>query len=224
MNSKNMKLLTISMILAQGCSSTPKSSVDVPVTDLELDYVVRGRNPNPAPEWVKDFAKYKSEHSGKGFQLFMGDSGDVSDRAAGCDLAELDAKKRIANQIATLITNNIASSKAGKILVDKDNPNDPDLRNHFESTIASKGMAFLSGVKTHGTYWEERDYTKVGGRKRVYLCSSVASIEDLDYQRAVKRSAERASDVVDDPDTKSAVKEALKNIDSEFKSFTTKKN
>lgn len=224
MKTSHWKPLLVTALLAQGCGSTPKSSIDVPVADLEADYVVRERNPNPAPEWMKDIVRYKNENSGQGKQLFHGESGDVSDRNTGCDLAELDGKKRIASQIATMITNNIASSKAGKILINKDNPDDPDLRNHFESTIAAKSMAFLSGVRTDGVYWEERDYSKTGGRKRVYLCNAIVSINDLDFQKAMRRSADRAPEAIDDPDTKAAAKEALKSIDSEFKAQVSKKN
>jgi hypothetical protein len=224
MKTSYWKPLLATAILAQGCGSTPKSSVDVPVSDMEIDYVVRERNPNPAPEWVKDVTKFKNENNGRGKQLFHGESGDVSDRSTGCDLAELDGKRRIASQIATMITNNIASSKAGKILINKDNPDDPDLRSHFESTIAAKSMAFLSGVRTDGLYWEERDYSKTGGRKRVYLCNALVSINDLDFQKAVRRSADRAPEAIDDPDAKAAAKEALKSVDAEFKAQVSKKN
>jgi hypothetical protein len=173
---------------------------------------------------MQDFAKFKHDNDSRGVGFFHGESGDVNDRTSGCDLAELQAKKQIANQIASMITNEIAASKAGKMLINRDNPNDEELRSHFEATIASRSMAFLSGVRVFGTYWEERDYSKAGGRKRVYQCSAVVSIDDPDYRQAMRRTIDRTQESIDDPDTKAAVKEALKKANTEFLNHTSAKN
>ena len=217
-------LLVISMLVIAGCSSAPRSSVDVPVIKTEPDYLVRERNPDPAPEWMRDFGKYKRENDGKGQTYYMGESGDVSDRIAGCELSDLEAKKKISQQIATLITDKIAATKAGQLVIDKDNPNDPGLRKHFENTVAAKSMAFLSGVKQYSTYWEERDYSAVGGKKRVYNCSTVLMIDDKNLQSALQRASQKTTEVVEDPEAKSIVKEALKDIDSNFKRYFSKGN
>jgi len=207
-----------------GCSSAPKTSVDVPVTKPDQpDYVVRERNPNPAPDWSRDFSKFKRENDGKGATYFLGESGDTSDRIAGCDMSTLDSKKHIAEQIATLISSKIAATKSGQLLIDKDNPNDPGLRKAFESDIAGKSMAFLSGVKQFGQYWEERDYSVSGGKKRVYLCSTVAMISDDDLKWALRKAANKTADVQEDPEAKQIVKESLKDIDTQFKNYSGSK-
>lgn len=209
------------IVLALGCSSGPKVSTDIPIThrDDQPDYFVRERSPNPAPAWAADFSKFKRENDEKGLTYFLGESGDVSDRIAGCDLADLEAKKKVAQQIATLISDKIAATKAGQLVIDRDNPSEPGLRKHFEETVASKSMAFLSGVKQHGQYWEERDYSRGGGKKRVYTCSTVVTIDDKEMQAALRRAANKTEQVQDDPEAKAAVKDALKDIDSQFRSY-----
>lgn len=218
---RTLAAIIVSMYLA-GCSSTPTRSTDIPVTKGDQpDYLVRERSPNPAPAWAADFSKFKRDNDAKGSSYFMGESGDVSDRIAGCDLSDLDAKKKIAQQIATLISDKIAATKAGQLVIDKDNPQDPGIRKHFEDTVAGKSMAFLSGVKQYGQYWEERDYSQGGGKKRVYLCMTIVSLDDKDFQAAIRRAANKTEQVQEDSEAKAAVKEALKDIDSQFRSYAS---
>jgi len=146
-------------ILFAGCSSAPTNkSVEVAVQKDDKDYVVKERNPDPAPDWISDFSKFKRENEGKGNSYFLGESGDVNDRIAGCDVAALEAKKKIAQQIAELISNKIAANKQGKLAIDPSDSNDPGMKRAFEDQLAGKSIAFLSGVREYGTFWELRDY------------------------------------------------------------------
>lgn len=219
---KKYALLPMIAILA-GCSSAPPISTEIPITrnSDEPDYRVRERSPNPAPQWAKDFSKFKRENESKGSSFFLGESGDVSDRIAGCDLSDLEAKKKVAQQIATLISDKIAATKAGQLVIDKDNPQDPGMRKHFEDVIAGKSMAFLSGAKEYGQYWEERDYSQGGGKKRVYTCMTIIEIGDKDLQAALRRAANKTEQVVEDTEAKAVVKEALKDIDSQFRNYAS---
>lgn len=219
-----MKKLIIVPIIAviAGCATSQRTSTDIPVTKSEQpDYLVRERYPNPAPAWASDFASFRQKNDGKGSFYFLGESGAVSDRIAGCDLSSLEAKKKIAQQIATLISDKIATTRAGQLVIDKDNPEDPGMRKHFENTVAGKSMAFLSGVKEFGQYWEERDYSAGGGKKRVYECQTVVAISSDDMKAALRKAAGQTPQVVEDAEAKAAVKEALKDIDSQFRSYSS---
>lgn len=215
--------ITFCLVLS-ACSSTPNRSVEVPVAKEERDYIVKERNPDPAPDWVRDFSKWKREREGKQYQYFLGESGDVNDRIAGCDIATLAAKRRIAQQVAEFITNKIAANKQGQLAIDPNESQDPGMRRAFEDQIAGKSMAFLSGTKEYGTFWELRDYSKVNGHKRVFNCSVLVMISDRDLQQALQRSSTRAPEVVEDTEAKAAVKEALKNIDQDFKAYSSRTN
>jgi hypothetical protein len=152
---RKIYLLGFIAILA-GCATTTNKSVNVPVDSTPLDYVLKERNPDPAPDWIRDFSKFKRENDGHGNSYFLGESGDVNDRISGCDMAALTAKKKIAQQIAELITNKIAADKQGRLAIDPNDSNDPGLKRGFEETVAGKSIAFLSGVREYGTFWELR--------------------------------------------------------------------
>ena len=220
---KRIYLNALALLLA-GCATTANKSVDVPTQSTGPDYVVKERSPDPAPDWMRDFGKWRRENDGKGQTYFLGESGDVNDRISGCDMAALTAKKKIAQQIAELITSKIASDKQGRLAIDPNDSNDPGIKRAFEEQVAGKSIAFLSGAREYGNYWEHRDYSKSNGNKRVFACATVVSISDKDYQAALLRSSQKAQDVVEDADAKAAVKEALKDIDKEFSSYQPKSN
>ena len=218
------KIIFCTFVLALTACSTTNKSVNVPVDSTPPDYVVKERNPDPAPDWIRDFSKFKRENDGHGNSYFLGESGDVNDRIAGCDVAALTAKKKIAQQIAELITNKIAADKQGRLAIDPNDSSDPGLKRGFEETVAGKSIAFLSGVREFGTFWELRDYSKSNGNKRVFNCSTVVAISNRDYQAALLRSSQKAQDIVEDADAKAAVKEALKDVDKDFSSYQPKSN
>ena len=204
-----------------GCSTTRTAYMP---TVNQAGYVVRERNPDPEPSWARDFGKFKRDHDGKGTTYFMGESGPVDDRIAGCDIADLAAKKDIAQEIAELISDKIATDKQGRLAIDPTNSNDPGMKRAFEERLAGKSIAFLSGVRNYDTYWERRDYSKSGGNKRVYECSVVVTISNKDMEEAIRRSSRHAESVIEDPDAKAAVTAALKDVDQEFSSYEPKEN
>jgi hypothetical protein len=211
------------LFLIISCSSKPNNSFDVPVVkDEKPDYLLRERYPNPAPAWAIDFYEFK-KNAEKGDRFFyLGESGSVSDRISGCDLSSLEAKKKIAQQVASLITDKLASSSRGQLVINKENVNDPQMNKYFESTIASKSIAFIRGIQEYGQYWEERDYSISNGRKKVYECKTVVSISSDDLKETLQRSARNVEQSQEDPETKKIVKEALKDIDEQFLKYSIK--
>lgn len=214
----------LSLLSTGGCSTASKSSAEIPVDAVERDYVLRERNPDPAQDWIRNWSKFKRENENHGNNYFVGESGDVSDRVAGCNLAMATGRSKIAQQIATLITDKLAATKAGQLVIDKDNPNDPGMRKHFEQTIASMSEGFISGSKEEDQYWEERDYSKGGGKKRVYICKMLVKIDDKSLADALRKAGNKTTDVVEDVEAKAVVKEALKDVDKTFKEYQDKSN
>jgi hypothetical protein len=220
MKNRNLFSLIALTLLAQACSSTPKGGSDSPSRkDVEPDYILRERSHNSPPQWALDFHSYRDSNGGKGMHYFFGDSGLVHDRIGGCEFADLQSKRRIAQQIASLISSKAGSARSGQLFADVSGSESPGMRKHFEDTVAGESLAFLSGVRQQGTYWEARDYSKTGGLREVYLCSVLSAIDDQDLKNAIRRTAQRTSEVVEDPEAKSAVKDLLKNLDQEMKNF-----
>ncbi len=166
-----MAVISITMIV--GCSSAEKIQLDRddPTLPREYDgpgYVTREQSPRQQPLWSEDFEKFKKSNDGKGMTYYFGESGDVNDRIAGCELASQMAKRKISEQIAQMIISKMGSGKSGTISLDRDSRAPSSLGSNFQDVIATQSSAFLVGVQELGRYWEDRDYTPSGGRRRVF--------------------------------------------------------
>lgn len=223
-----MKLRLISLVgtcfVMSACSSTSNRSVEVPALAESIDYVVRERNPDPTPDWARDFSAFKKSSEGKGDFYFLGESGDVNDRIAGCSVANMNAKKKIAQQIAQLISNKLAEDKQGRLSIDPNDSSDPGMKRAFEEQIAAKSVAFLTGVREQGQFWELRDYSRSNGHRRVFNCSTLVAISDKDLRLAIKRSSQKTTEIVEDADAKAAVSQALNGIEKEYSEYVKASN
>lgn len=209
-------MLLLFSITFFACTSAPKNSMERDIVPDTKDYVIRERYPSEIPEWKKNFNQFKKQQEIQGQFYFIGESGDVLDRIDGCDYANMAAKKQISQQIAEFIEGKIASSKAGSLFVDKEDSSSNRLGHHFTNTLASKTMAFLSGVKQFDQYWEERDYSPSGGRKRIYQCAVIVVIDEKNLAAAIKRSSKKAQEIPQDQEAKNLVKEALSSVDTQL--------
>ena len=104
------------LVQTSGCSTGQKVPPVVTTTGAGGDvpeYLVRGRYPAKVPAWAEDFDEFKRAAGGKGVSYFLGESGDAKDRIAGCQLASIFAKQKVAEQIAQLVTGRIGAARAG---------------------------------------------------------------------------------------------------------------
>ena len=205
--------------LMAGCSSAPKPEPQneaelKPVPDYEgPGYITRVQYPKEQPKWSEDFEKFKRNNDGKGTTYFMGESGDVNDRVAGCELAGLMAKRRISDQIAQKVMSKIGSAKTGTLALDKDSRAMSSLGSDFQDMVASESTAFLIGVQEYGKFWEERDYTPSGGRRRVYECQVIVTMDDAHLKDAIRRIGQTVRNTVSDNDAKNLVDSAFKKLE-----------
>lgn len=201
-----------SLALLSSCSSSLVSKPELAPTSP--DYVVRERNTDTVPDWFIGFNKWKKENDGKGYLHFMGESGDVNDRISGCELALIQAKKKISEQLAELVSSKIESQKNGKLVIDPLESDDEKLNQKFESLVAGKSTGSLSGVEDHDTFWERRDYSISKGSSRVFNCAVLVRISEKDFKKALKREDQNAQEVIkiqDNKDEKSIVSEMIRN-------------
>ena len=211
-------LVATAMSVLSGCATAPKEGPGPlqAVPAERPDFVIRDRYPAKQPEWALDFEVFKKANDGKGVSYFLGESGDTNDRVAGCDLARLSAKRRVAEQIAELVMSRIGSARTGVLLVDKDSQSPSGLGSDFQELIATESVAFLTGVQEYGNSWEERDYSVSGGKKRVYLCAAVVTIDDTHLREAIRRTGKQVGAALSDPAAKSLVDAAFEKLDQGF--------
>lgn len=213
---QSLFLIATSLATGQllGCSSPQRSGIvsDKPVAQDTSEYILRARYPEKPPTWALDFESFDRANSGHGVSYYLGESGDVNDRIAGCDLAALEANRKIAELIARYLTSQIGGARTGVLISNKDSAQDDALGSHFQEVVASESLALLTGVREYGHYWEERDYSPSGGRRRVYTCEVVVTIDDQHLREAVRRAGGDVARQVSDPDARELVRSAFRRM------------
>lgn len=214
-----MGLLLLGAGALWGCASGGRDVGSVSGSEVAVnapDYILRARYPARVPPWAMDFQAFKRSNDGPGATYFLGESGDTNERIAGCELATLMATRKIARQVAQQVSSELGSAKTGLLLTDKDSRSPEELGTHFQDVVAAESLVFLTGVQDYGSYWEERDYTPSGGKKRVYVCQSVVMIDDAHLRDAMRRVGNDIDAKVSDPEAKQLVKGAFKKLDQSF--------
>jgi hypothetical protein len=186
-----------------GCSSAGKK------LDVEKNYKVVDRNPDPVPTWVDAMNDYQDAHKGNAF--YIGESGAVSDRIAGCEEAKMRGNEKIAAEVATYIESKVASFNGGQLHVDENNPTNPGMASHFAQLLKSKTMAMLHNVKEDGHFWEKRQ--SKDNQQYFYECQMLLKISDNDLAQLIRNAANKAPTLVENPEAKKEVMNALHDED-----------
>lgn len=190
-------------VVLVGCSSAGKK------LEVEKNYKVVDRNPDPVPNWVDSVGEYQDAHKGAAF--YIGESGAVSDRIAGCEEAKMRGNEKIAAEVATYIESKVASFNGGQLHVDENNPNNPGMASHFAQLLKSKTMAMLHNVKEDGHFWEKRQSKE--NQQYFYECEILLRIADTDLAQLIRNASSSAPTLIENPEAKKEVMDALHGED-----------
>jgi hypothetical protein len=195
-------LVVLSSVVV-GCSSAGKK------LDVEKNYKVVDRNPDPVPTWVDAIGEYQDAH--KGNTYYIGDSGSVSERVAGCEEAKMRGNEKIAAEVSTYIESKVASFNGGQLRVDENNPNNPGMASHFAQLLKSKTMAMLHNVREDGHFWEKRQ--NKDNQQYYYQCQMLLRISDTDLAQLIRNASQAAPNLIENPEAKKEVMNALHDED-----------
>lgn len=227
---KNMKYkigaLVVTNLLLLACSSgqIPSEKAQAPQSMplVQRNFVVRDRSHSEPPLWSYDFMSYSGQVKGDD-RFFVGDSGDVNERIAGCDIAKGRARQEIAQEMATFITSKMNESAEGQAVINKMESNSGGIDRKFSSSLSQEAVALLAGVEVVSTSWEERDYTQAGGAKQVFNCKALVKISKRTLEDVVKKTAKKAVDQAPVADRASLAK-TLAEAPKQFANQTTPTN
>ncbi|MGE0631183.1 MAG: hypothetical protein AB7O96_02155 [Pseudobdellovibrionaceae bacterium] len=205
-----------------GCASgqVPAEKAQAPQSAplVQRNFVVRDRSHAEPPLWTYDFMTYSSSLPPQD-RFFVGDSGDVNDRIAGCDMAKARARQEIAQEMATFITSKINETAEGQAAINK-LEGGGSLERKFNTSLTQDAVALLSGVQVASTMWEERDYSQSGGASSVYNCKALVKINKQSLEDVVKQTTKKALNKIT-TDDKATIAKSLADAPKEFANQTT---
>jgi len=191
---KNFFLFTTSLLIT-ACAghSIPQEERAGPQSAkvVQRKYIIRERSHTEPPIWTYDLAAYTTKASAD-FVYFVGESGDINDKIAGCDMAKARGKQELSQEIVSFVKTKMSESAEGQAVIDKLNKGNPALERTFKSIVSQESVAMLAGVKIGSTVWEERDYSESDGANSVFNCKALVMMNKKFFDNMLEKAAKRA--------------------------------
>ena len=151
-----------------GCSGAPVKEVKVE----EPQFTVTDAAPGGREAWLDNpnfFAKKEGLDTEK-FFYFSGDA-QSADKRIACEKANADIVDDVAKQVSTFVDSAIARASSDSTGSDSSGISAVSASQTETSRLSSQlSRALLSGVEKSKQYWEQRDYSQVGGAKSIFYC------------------------------------------------------
>jgi len=161
--------------------------------EKNANFVIRDQSHDLTPKWVNNFHQEFRDKKDPLYEFFHGESGEVSDRLAGCSLSLLQAKRNLGQQIASFVSDQVSSKSKGNINIGGPFMAENDeLTRQFKEEIVTKSMAFVHGVKVYDQFWQERGHSITGGPRKIFLCQTVIKVGHENIQRAIHKAMQLA--------------------------------
>ncbi len=197
MSFSNLKMFVFSSLLLAGCSSHQTSQNEkvgqqsAPV--VKRKYIVRDLSHTETPLWTYDLMAYNEKIQGDN-KFFVGESGDVNDKLAGCDFAKARAKQELSEEIVTFVKSNMSATPEGQLAVNKMSSDNSVLAKNFKLIVTQESVAMLAGVRIVSTSWEERDYSETGGASSVFNCKALIAMKKNIFDGIVNRATKKVTE------------------------------
>ncbi len=191
MSTSKIALALMSGLILTSCAGTKhgeKAQAPQSAKVVQRNYIVRDRSHEEAPQWSWDFMTFNEQKESSPDRFFVGDSGDVNDRMAGCESAKARARQEIAQEMGTFITSKMSETAEGKAVINKMESSGNGVDRNFASILSSEAKSMLPGVQVVSTTWEERDYSQAGGANSVYNCKVLVKLSKKTLEEVVKNT------------------------------------
>jgi hypothetical protein len=151
-----------------GCSGAPVKEVKVE----EAKFTVTDAAPGGREAWL-DNPNFFAKKEGLDTEKFLYFSGDAqsADKRMACEKANADIVDDVAKQVSTFVDSAIARASSDSTGSDSSGISAVSASQTETSRLSSQlSRTLLSGVEKSKQYWEQRDYSQVGGAKSIFYC------------------------------------------------------
>jgi hypothetical protein len=209
-----MMALTVTLVLS-ACGGAPVREVKVePPTFKVTDAAPGGReawldNPN---YWAKKDGQ-DTDH----YYYYVGDA-QSADKRMACEKANADAIDDVAKQVSTFVDTTLARASADSTGNDSNGTSAISSSQTETSGISSQlSKTLVSGIEKNKQYWEQRDYSQVGGAKSIYHCWLLEKVEKKQVTDLITRA--QTMRFQQDPNLKAKVEGKTADLQKEFDTY-----
>lgn len=206
--------VALSSILV-ACGGAPVKQVKVE----EPQFKVIDAAPGGREAWL-DNPNFYAEKEGLDVKTNYYYTGDAqsADKRMACEKAQGDAMDDIARQVSTFVDTTLARASSESSGADTTGISENSASQTQTSELSSQlSKTLVTGIDKKKQYWEQRDYSQVGGAKSIYHCWVLAEIGKQKVQELVAKAETIRFD--QDPNLKTKVEGKVTDIQSEFDKY-----
>jgi hypothetical protein len=195
-----------------GCSGAPVKEVKVE----EPQFTVTDAAPGGREAWLDNpnfFAKKEGLDTEK-FFYFSGDA-QSADKRMACEKANADIVDDVAKQVSTFVDSAIARASSDSTGSDSSGISAVSASQTETSRLSSQlSRTLLSGVEKSKQYWEQRDYSQVGGAKSIFYCWVLGKVSKKQVDDLILKA--QSFRLKREPELKAKVEGKLADLPGEF--------
>jgi hypothetical protein len=210
-----MRKIVMTMIatsLLSACAGAPVQKVEVEAPQFK----VTSAAPGGREAWLDNpnfYAKKEGLDTEK-FYYYVGEA-QSADKRMACEKANADAVDDIAKQVSSFVDTTIArastdatgSDTSGIAAVSSSQTETSKLSSQLSKTL-------VSGVEKNKQYWEQRDFSQVGGAKSIFTCWVLAKVSKKQVDDLIVRA--QTIRFKSNPDLKAKVEAKMVDIQKEY--------
>ena len=206
-------LSAISVLSACGGAPVREVTVEAP------QFKVTDAAPGGREAWLDNpnfYAKKEGLDTDK-FYYYVGDA-QSADKRMACEKANADAVDDIAKQVSSFVDTTIARASADSTGSDTSGVSAVSSSQTETSKLSSQlSKTLVSGVEKNKQYWEQRDFSQVGGAKSIYICWVLAKVSKKQVDDLITRA--QTIRFKNDPELKSKVEGKIVDIQKDFDKY-----
>jgi hypothetical protein len=212
---KSSLMCVSGMVLFSACGGAPVREVTVEAPQFK----VTDAAPGGREAWLDNpnfYAKKEGLDTDR-FYYYVGDAKSADKRMA-CENANADALDDVAKQVSTFVDSAIARATTDATGSDSSGVSAVSSNQTETSKLSSQlSKTLVSGVEKHKQYWEQRDFSQIGGAKSIYYCWVLAKVSKKQVDDLIVRA--QTIRFQKDPELKEKIEKKLVGIEKEFDQY-----
>ena len=207
---------TVSLVsILSACGGAPVREVKIE----EQKFKVTDAAPGGREAWLDNpnFYAKKEGLDTDHYYFYTGDA-QAADKRMACEKANADALDDVAKQVSTFVDSTFARAGADSTGNDSSGVSAVSSSQTETSKLSSQlSKALVNGVEKNKQYWEQRDYSSIGGAKSIYYCWVLEKVEKKSVETLITRA--QTIRYREDPELKSKVEGKMIDIQKEFEKY-----
>ena len=217
MNKQIMKAGTI-VLAAIGlsvCGGAPVQKVEIE----KPQFKVTDAAPGGREAWLENpnmYAKKEGLDTDK-YMYYTGDAKSADKRMA-CENAQANLIDDVSKQVSVFVDSSIARASTDSTTEDTTGISAASASSTETSRLSSQlSKTLVAGIEKNKQYWEQRDFSEVGGAKSLYYCWVLGKVD----KQTISQMIDRAKSIrfKEDPQLKDKVEGKLIDLQKGFEKY-----